>query len=468
MSIEAGGNSALEEQPEVGTRSGVHQCPKCSRQFTCKSNFNRHWKVYSGQRPYSCLVCGRKFNQESNCQRHQQLHMHPRRSKKGRSGRKKSGHSRTKMSLGQDDKARETSEDGSQLLVVNQTEGELGDDRNLREAFREAESLCKLSLEELNMGREETKGGGRVAEEGNEKPQMPAVDVSAGVKSEVEVSYEVELPHRGEMEASLKEHEPQGLTIICPLCGLIGGTLSSLDQHIKAQHPNEAIADQNRKAIGVSGSDIQCLQCGRSFSLKSNLKKHMLIHSGVRPYSCPDCGRTFNQSGNVLRHQRTCHQVHSALSNKGEAAKTSQRKKRSRRASGKESTDPEEQGNTPAAQPAVHVQFLCYVCGHGFLSQDSLEVHEQSHRRELPYRCAHCGRGFAHVQNFSRHLLVHTGERPWHCRDCGLRFNQASNLNRHCRTKGHQGATTEHTGVWHKSKRMGRRGRIHKLNTNVM
>uniref|UniRef100_A0A0E9RX99 Uncharacterized protein n=1 Tax=Anguilla anguilla TaxID=7936 RepID=A0A0E9RX99_ANGAN len=30
------------------------------------------------------------------------------------------------------------------------------------------------------------------------------------------------------MEASLKEHEPQGLTIICPLCGLIGGTLSSL------------------------------------------------------------------------------------------------------------------------------------------------------------------------------------------------------------------------------------------------
>ncbi|KAJ8332838.1 hypothetical protein SKAU_G00417340 [Synaphobranchus kaupii] len=445
VSNDAGGNPALEEQPEGGTGSSVYQCPKCSRRFTCKASLNRHLKVHTGEKPYSCPVCGCKFNQESNCQRHQQLHLSQGRLKKRGSVRKSDGHYWTTMPLGQDDEARETVADGSQLLVdtgivENQMESE---DENFRETCRAAESICKFSLDELNMGGE-----------------LGQIMEKIGAERENE-------------------------------------ELSCLDQHLKTQHLNEAGTvdllgpgvNPSTEGIGLSGSNTQCHQCGRNFHSRANLKKHMLIHSGRRPYSCPDCGQTFNQSGNALRHQRSHYRGRSALksSNKGEGAVKRRKKTRKRSQNVRlrakiivecqgsssahpcletkeqenvkeginESSEPEDLGSTPAGQPAFH-SFLCYVCGLGFLSKGSLEIHERGHkeneqpydcnRRERRFHCPRCGRGFAHMQNVSRHLLVHTGEKPWHCGDCGRRFNQASNLNRHCRTQGHQVAAAERTG----------------------
>lgn len=45
-----------------------------------------------------------------------------------------------------------------------------------------------------------------------------------------------------------------------------------------------------------------CDICNKSFMRKSDLKKHMRIHSGEKPYSYDICGRTFSISGNLSRH----------------------------------------------------------------------------------------------------------------------------------------------------------------------
>jgi len=34
------------------------------------------------------------------------------------------------------------------------------------------------------------------------------------------------------------------------------------------------------------------------------MKRHMLVHTGEKPYSCSDCGERFTQSGGLSGHRR--------------------------------------------------------------------------------------------------------------------------------------------------------------------
>lgn len=48
-----------------------------------------------------------------------------------------------------------------------------------------------------------------------------------------------------------------------------------------------------------------CEFCDRSFSLKSNLKRHERVHRGERPYSCEICNKTFSEKRSMIIHTRT-------------------------------------------------------------------------------------------------------------------------------------------------------------------
>ena len=48
-----------------------------------------------------------------------------------------------------------------------------------------------------------------------------------------------------------------------------------------------------------------CPLCGTYFTEKRSLQRHMLLHSGKRPFKCDVCGKDFAQSSNMKRHRLT-------------------------------------------------------------------------------------------------------------------------------------------------------------------
>lgn len=61
---------------------------------------------------------------------------------------------------------------------------------------------------------------------------------------------------------------------------------------------------------GDLGSPLPCPECGREFhglNKKFLLTRHMITHTGEKPYQCPHCPYRANVSSNLTRHLRTVH-----------------------------------------------------------------------------------------------------------------------------------------------------------------
>lgn len=62
--------------------------------------------------------------------------------------------------------------------------------------------------------------------------------------------------------------------------------------------------------LGSAVPEFQCSWCFYSTPFKADLKKHILTHTGERPYSCHVCGRRFPRKDNLKRHIQGVHFKH--------------------------------------------------------------------------------------------------------------------------------------------------------------
>ncbi|KXS14062.1 hypothetical protein M427DRAFT_70782 [Gonapodya prolifera JEL478] len=53
---------------------------------------------------------------------------------------------------------------------------------------------------------------------------------------------------------------------------------------------------------GMQASAV-CDLCNQKFRRSADLRRHLRIHSGVRPYLCPNCGETFSRADHLHRHR---------------------------------------------------------------------------------------------------------------------------------------------------------------------
>ncbi|XP_060772249.1 zinc finger protein OZF-like [Neoarius graeffei] len=213
---------------------------------------------------------------------------------------------------------------------------------------------------------------------------------------------------------------------------------SSIEQTVSGPVSSNACNQPMEKQV------YPCSQCGRSFTDRSNLRRHQYIHTGVKPYHCSLCGKSFIRKYDLQTHQRIhtgekpypCSecgksfirnwdlQVHQRVHTGEKPYHCSQCGKGFNQQSHLQTHLHIHTGKKP---------YCCSQCQKSFIRRKDLQIHQHIHTGEKPHCCSHCGKSFTRHSELQIHQRIHTGEKPYHCSQCGKSFSQHSNLHRHQR-----------------------------------
>ncbi|KAJ2938570.1 hypothetical protein O0L34_g13068 [Tuta absoluta] len=159
---------------------------------------------------------------------------------------------------------------------------------------------------------------------------------------------------------------------VCHICGKQFRAPNGLQRHLTETH--EKVRRHS------------CRFCPKNFANSQNLKQHMRIHTGERPFVCSHCGKRFTQSGSLHVHLKT----HSE-----------------------------------------QFPHQCAECGAKFRLRSGLTRHKLKHTGERPHTCLHCGKGFRQKHELNSHMLSHSDSKPFTCQLCGAAFRQRRALTHH-------------------------------------
>ncbi|CAC5381027.1 KRAB [Mytilus coruscus] len=178
-------------------------------------------------------------------------------------------------------------------------------------------------------------------------------------------------PKRFFKQAHLKRHIMTHSTVRCYQCSYCAKAYKDPDtlrKHIRFIHKT-AEEDGNRK-------EYPCPFCDKVFYSNGHRKRHLIKHTGERPFKCEECGKGFTEKRSLQNHQR----IHS--------------------------------GERP---------YSCKICGKAFIQLSHLNRHTFLHT-QIRFRLKF---------KLQSHLDSHEGVYRYQCKICNKGFLEKTKLNRH-------------------------------------
>ncbi|XP_031635554.1 zinc finger protein 37-like [Contarinia nasturtii] len=201
---------------------------------------------------------------------------------------------------------------------------------------------------------------------------------------------------------------------------------SQLNQHKKIHGPKLpfscskcrcGFANETKKINhenGCKAYQYACYLCGTVIKEVHGLKRHMRIHSCIKPFACHVCSSAFALNGDLKRHFRThVKELPFACSKCGQ---------RFAQENEKQLHDDQCKGR----------RLECYLCPYQCFNKYNLKRHMQAkHLGEKSFRCGVCEKGFCTKFNLKQHLATHAKQRPFRCAKCYRPFFQESDKETH-------------------------------------
>ncbi|XP_061607332.1 PR domain zinc finger protein 15 isoform X2 [Phyllopteryx taeniolatus] len=181
----------------------------------------------------------------------------------------------------------------------------------------------------------------------------------------------------------------------------------------------EELETNGEEATKYRKEPSPCPICGKVFSCRSNMNKHLLTH-GDKKYTCEICGRKFFRV-DVLRDHIHVHFKDIALMDE-------QKREDFIKKIGISSGDSDEKDDEEDDDPEHH-KYNCKKCQMSFAKGRDYLKHITEQHKERGYGCAICNRRFALKATYNAHLVIHREQLP----DPAVQkiFNSIGNLERH-------------------------------------
>jgi len=86
----------------------------------------------------------------------------------------------------------------------------------------------------------------------------------------------------------------------CKICKIVLINQDELINHLK-------IHTGSRTTKGAIDKKFCCDQCDKKFFTRKDLKRHSVVHTGNREFSCPHCSQRFGRKDHMTRHAKKTH-----------------------------------------------------------------------------------------------------------------------------------------------------------------
>ncbi|XP_074710315.1 LOW QUALITY PROTEIN: uncharacterized protein LOC141936873 [Strix uralensis] len=457
-------------QPWSGSRQKKYKCEYCGKVSACRSSLTRHQRIHTGEKPYKCQDCGRGFAQRWTLVCHQKTHTGQKQFRCKSCG--------NYFSFRSDLIKHQRTHTGERPYTCSHCEMTFWRNAHLRRhqlAVHNGAGTDKQK-EEQCQPREEQRG---MLQGPEEEPQSPMVDMEHDGQQQPDDTQGNHRP-RTPRKCPFKEMYAEELQVAttqpqsssrgkehkCEHCGKVFAWERSLRRHLRIHtgvKPFKCVDCGksfmlswyllSHRRTHTKEKPFVCTTCGKRFSSSGSIFVHQRIHTGERPYACSRCGNSFRQREHLRRHQQALH--NGAGTDKQKEEQCQPREEQRGMLQGPEeepqspTVDVEHDGQQqPDDTQGSHAPRTPRKCSFEGMCAEELQdaaTQPRSSSRQKEYKCEECGKVFSWGTNLTRHQRIHMGEKPYKCWDCGKSFTQRWNLL--CHQKTHTGQKRFHCNI---------------------